>query len=454
MKIVLVLLDGLGDRSYQTLGNLTPLQAAQTPNMDRLARMGSNGLFHASLTGLCLPSETAHYLIFGYDLSLFPGRGLLEAVGYGIPFRDDDVLCLAHLSEVVWREGLPILTKSRADIKGDADEIGRLYAAISSYASDGIQFSLYRTGQNDAILMMRGPVSPHISDCDTMMIGTPLAEVVPMAGNPEPERAGRTAWALNRYLRYCHRTLSRHEVNRERIRAGLPSANFLAPQRAGRRIPQEPFCEKWGVKGMVIASGAIYLGLARELGMTALKVRDGKDPGDDLRDRIQTALSDMEHDFIHVHSKAPDEAAHTKDPRMKRDVIQRLDKGLDGLMEALDQRDDLLVAITADHSTPSSSLLIHSGEPVPVCMVGPEVRRDSVTSFDELAAASGCLGFLRGEELMLTLLAYANRSTLLGHRLGPVERRYVPAGYRPFRMDHSGGEPDEWPHVKKGEQDG
>lgn len=434
MKILLVLLDGLGDRSYASLGNRTPLQAADTPCLDRLARMGSNGLLHAALTGQCLPSETAHYLLFGYDLNLFPGRGLLEAVGYDVPFQDDDVLSLAHLSGVSWRDGMPILLQSRADIKGDADAIGQLYSSITPYSSEGIHFQLHRTGLNDAILVLSGPVSPHVSDSDTMMIGTPLAEVVPMDGNPEADVAEKTARALNQYLSHCHTILSQHDVNRDRLKKGLPSANFLATQRAGRRVVQEPFRDKWGLKGMMIASGAIYLGLARELGMTAVRVADGKDPGEDLRQRIEMAFSDTIHDFIHVHTKAPDQAAHTKDPVRKKDVIESLDRGLDELVGAIKQRDDLLVAITSDHSTPSSSLLIHSGEPVPVCIVGPEVRRDSVTTFDEIAAASGCLGFLRGEALMLMLLNYANRSTLLGHRLGPVERRYVPEGHKPFRM--------------------
>jgi 2,3-bisphosphoglycerate-independent phosphoglycerate mutase len=434
MKIILVLLDGLGDRSYGTLGDQTPLQAAHTPNLNRLAQMGSNGLLHAALTGQCLPSETAHYLLFGYDLDLFPGRGLLEAVGYDIPFQNKDVLSLAHLSGVTWQDGVPILFQSRADIKGDAGEIGQLYSDLSPYTSEGIQFNLHRTGPNDAILVITGLVSPHISDCDTMMIGRPLAAVMPMAGNPEPERAERTARALNRYLSYCHKVLADHEVNRDRLKKGLPAANFLAIQRAGRRIVQEPFYDKWGLKGMMIASGAIYLGLARELGLTAVRVADGKDPGEDLRERIHMALSDTVHDFIHVHTKAPDQAAHTKDPVHKRDVIDSLDRGLNELVAAIEERDDLLVVITADHSTPSSSSLIHSGEPVPVCMVGPDVRRDDVTAYDEINAAAGCLGLLRGEELMLMILNYVNRSTLMGHRLGAVERRYVPEGYRPFRM--------------------
>jgi len=434
MKILLILLDGLGDRAYKALDHRTPLQAAHTPHLDRLAQMGSNGLLHASLSGLCLPSETAHYLLFGYDLGLFPGRGLLEAVGYGVPFQDDDVLSLAHLSGVIWQNGVPILLQSRADIKGDTAEIGRLYAAIDSFAWGDIRFRLHRTGLNDAILVLSGPVSPHVSDSDTMMIGTPLAQVVPMAGNPEPERAEKTARALNGYLSYCHTMLESHGVNRDRVTAGLPPANFVATQRAGQRLPQESFADRWGLKGMMIASGAIYLGLAQELGMTSVRVPDGKDPGADLKERIDMALSESDHDFIHVHTKAPDQAAHTKDPVRKRDVIAALDRGLGRLVNELEHRDDLLVAVTADHSTPSSSLLIHSGEPVPVCIVGSEVRRDGVTAFDEMSPAGGCLGFLRGAELMLMLLNYSNRSTLMGHRLGPVERRHVPQGYRPFEL--------------------
>ncbi len=434
MKILLVLLDGLGDRSYQALGNRTPLQAAHTPNLDRLAQLGSNGLFHAALTGQCLPSETAHYLLFGYDLTGFPGRGLLEAVGEGVPFIDGDVLSLAHLSGVAWHEGVPVLSQGRRDIKGDPGEIEQLYSAITPYTSEEIRFNLHQTGPNDAILVMSGPVSPHISDSDPMMIGMPVAEVIAIAENPEPEKAERTAHALNQYLSRCHRILANHEVNQDRMEAGLLPANFLVTQRAGRRIAQESFYDRWGLKGMVVASGAVYMGLGGELGLTRLRVADGVDAGDDLRGRIRIALSDRSHDFIHVHTKAPDQAGHTKDPNRKRAVIDRLDQGLDELVGELEQRDDLLVVITADHSTPSSSGLIHSGEPVPVCLAGLNIRRDDVTAFDEVSGAAGCLGLLRGQELMLMILNCSGRSTLIGHRLGPVERRYVPRSYRPFRV--------------------
>ena len=434
MKIILVLLDGLGDRSYKVLDYRTPLQAASTPNLDRLALLGSNGLFHAASPGQCLASETAHYLLFGYDLETFPGRGLLEAVGERVVFDDSDVLCLVHLSGVTWQNNVPMLTQGRDDIEGDED-IAELFCAITPYEAHGICFRLHQTRRNDAILILSGQASPHVSDSDPMVPGRAMARIWPLSNNPEPEQAQRTAKALNEYLTYCHRVLASHEVNCQREAKNLPPANFLATQRCGRRIVQEPFDERWGMAGMLIASPSIYGGLAHELGLTLIQAKDGQDAGEDLRDRIRLALADASHDFIHVHTKVPDEAAHKGDPNGKKAAIAALDRGLDELLQAIESRDDLLVVVTGDHSTPSISTLIHSGEPVPVMLVGPTVRRDRVDAFDEVSAATGCLGLLRGRELMLTMLNHADRSVLLGHRLGRIERAYVASGYEPFKME-------------------
>jgi 2,3-bisphosphoglycerate-independent phosphoglycerate mutase len=181
------------------------------------------------------------------------------------------------------------------------------------------------------------------------------------------------------------------------------------------------------------------MGLANELGIDSFRAKDGKDPGKDLRSRIRMALSDPSHNFIHIHTKAPDEAAHKGNPKEKKAAIASLDSGLDELVREVETRDDLLVAVTADHSTPSISMLIHSGEPVPVTLIGPTVRRDDVVSFDEISAASGCLGLLRGPELMLMLLNYADRSALLGHCMGDTQRPYSPQNYEPFRVDDKSG---------------
>lgn len=432
MKVVIVLLDGLGDRSYKTLNYRTPLEAAQTPNLDRLAELGGNGMFHASSLGQCLPSETAHHLLLGYDIKNFPGRGLLEAVGEGVPFDDDDVLILTHLSGVIWKNKRPVLAFGRDDIKGTTKEIGHLYASVGQYESEGIRIRLQQTRRNDAILVLSGPVSPYISDSDPMIQGNPIGKIVPLSENPEPERAGKTAKVLNSYLSNCYHRLNNLGVPNQKQMFKPPAEFFLVTQRSGRRIDLPSFQKRWGFNGLFIASVSVYAGLAHELAMDYQSEKDTNDPGIDLKDRISLALGNTTHDFIHVHTKVPDDAAHTGDPLYKKEQITRLDRGLTDLVQAVEKEEDLLVVVTADHSTPSISPMIHSGEPVPVVMAGPSVRRDDVCRFSEIHAAHGCLGILRGVELMYMILNFSDRGSLHGHQLGPVKKAYIPSDYEPF----------------------
>jgi 2,3-bisphosphoglycerate-independent phosphoglycerate mutase len=370
--------------------------------------------------------------MFGYDLKGFPGRGLMEAVGEGIVFEDSDVLCLAHIASVTWKNGVPILAQKRPDMQ--EPELKQLFSSLTPREFQGIRFRLCQTRPNDAILVLSGGASPYISDSDPVVPGRAIARIWSISDNPEPKQSEQTSEALNQYLTYCHRVLAEHEVNRGRQARNLPPANFLVTQRCGRRIVQEPFRLRWGMAGMLIASGSVYGGLAYELAIEFVRVKDGPDPGEDLKERVHIALDDVSHDFIHVHTKVPDEAGHTGDPKKKVAAITSLDRGLDELVRAVESRDDLLVVVTADHSTPTISPLIHSGEPVPIVTVGSTVRRDDVYTFDEVSAARGCLGLLQGKELMLTILNYTDRSSLLGHRLGKTERCYVPELYEPFKL--------------------
>ncbi|MBE9547687.1 MAG: hypothetical protein IMF10_09390 [Proteobacteria bacterium] len=151
-----------------------------------------------------------------------------------------------------------------------------------------------------------------------------MGRIVPLSKNPAPEKAERTAKALNEYLTYCHRVLTRLEDKPEGGTGNRLSANFLATQRCGRRIIQEPFIQRWGLAGMLIASVSVYAGLAHELGLTFVHAKDSRNPGEDLRERIHMALTDTSHDFIHVHTKVPDEAAHSGDPKKKEAAIASL----------------------------------------------------------------------------------------------------------------------------------
>lgn len=432
MKIVLVLLDGVGDRSYEVLNYQTPLEAATTPNMDRLASIGSTGMFHASTPGECLPSEMAHFLIFGYDRKDFPGRGLLEAVGEKIPFEDNDVLALAHFSGVLPKEGGFVLDQGRDDISGSKEDLRELFLAVDSFEDENIRFKLYQTRRNDGIIVIKGAVSPYISDSDPIMIGKKIGRILPLKYNPEPVRAKQTADALNRYLSYCYQQLN----NNEALSKICKTANFLVTQRCGRRVALKSFADVWRLKPMMIASPTVYEGLAHELGFDFVHAEDSENPGKDLKERNRMALDDPDHDFFHVHTKVPDEISHKGTPMLKKQALEDLDRGLGELVTSVEQSENVMVIVTGDHSTPSgASSLIHSGETVPVLISGPNVRRDQVDSFNEISVAGGCLGLLRGRELMQMALNFADRSVLATHQLGDNVKAFIPDDYPAFILD-------------------
>ena len=134
-KCILILLDGIGDRSHAQLGYQTPLQAAQTPSLDRMAALGANGLYHAWAQGQALSSEDAHFAMFGYERSEFPGRGALEALGAGVTLAPRDVAVLAHVASVRESDGCLVLEEgtpwaSNEEAEAVLSEIGEYEAGV------------------------------------------------------------------------------------------------------------------------------------------------------------------------------------------------------------------------------------------------------------------------------------------------------------------------------------
>lgn len=430
MRCILVILDGLGDRVHPALKGQTPLQAAHTPHLDQLAAQGMNGLYHPYLQGIPLSSEIAHFLIFGYDLEEFPGRGYIEASGSDIDIDDKEVVLLCHFCSVVESDNKLILVKERPVIT--ESELSILLKEASPYTKDNITIRFVSTKGADGFLFISGQVSPAITDSNPITEDRPLISVQPLDTSPE---AHQTARALNQYFRWLFQRLSTHPFNEERKKKNLPPINILATQRAGRKRHLESFFERWGLKGVSIAAGPLYWGLCQEIGMDIIKEKESGDPEKDLRERLRQAHDAEAYDFIHVHTKMPDEAAHTKDPLHKQEVIKALDRAMAFAVQKMIPDPETLLVVTADHSTPSAGPLIHSGETVPLTMVGRNPRHDTVTAFNEVDCASGALGMVKGKELMYLILNFLDRAKMKGLMDTPVDQPYTPGHYRPLTLD-------------------
>lgn len=274
MNILLIVLDGLADRPQTVLGGQTPLEAAHTPHLDRLAALGSTGVLIPLAPGVPVESELAHFLLFGYPFEQFPGRTAFEAIGRGIDVAPGTVVFLASFATttvvdgklrrdaLLWEDGRP----------RDEDDCQTLSMAIATYETHGIRFSLQSCGRCEAILTLSGDVSRYVSDVDPFYNGAYVARAVPLAEAPEQERAARTAAAVNEYLAWVFHRLRQHALNRERLALGLPPINFLVTKWAAVRPQVPPFQEQNGMRAASIESAPLYVGIARACGMTSVVV--------------------------------------------------------------------------------------------------------------------------------------------------------------------------------------
>ncbi|HDO29857.1 MAG TPA: phosphoglycerate mutase, partial [Desulfobacteraceae bacterium] len=238
-RCIVILLDGLGDRSSPVLGHKTPLQAARTPNLDALAALGANGLFHAERPGVSLPSENAHFAMFGYRQEEFPGRGLLEALGAGIEINPDEVYVLAHFINAEEAGNTLYVKQHRPRVA--AGEARALVQAVRRYETDDIRFVFRQTKDLDGILALSGRVSPLITDTDPIQVDCPMMSAAPWRSAAGEREAVRTAGALNSYLSWCYRTLGDQAGNRDRRRRNRVPVNAVVTQRAGRWKDVESF---------------------------------------------------------------------------------------------------------------------------------------------------------------------------------------------------------------------
>src|ERR687887_2365349 len=392
LPIVVILLDGLGDRAHDVLGGRTGNEAAATPNLDRLCASGSCGVLYAVGPGRAPSSEVAHWSMLGYTPAEFPGRGVFEALGRGQEVSAEHVFAYAALRPAERREDGWWLV-GRPHPERDAEEAERLLTSLDGIEVDGLTFSLAHVWRGEAVLRITGDADDRVTDTDAFFRDRhPVLRPRPLV--PEAERTARAAEAWTREVM--------RRLEGERF-------NVITLKWWGRPRAVPTFEQRHGLRGTFAAESAFLRGLGRCVGLDAVE-----NPHIDVS--LVNERLDAGDTFVYVHDKRIDQAGHTKDPNVKRETAELLDAAFTNL-----PTDRAIVCVTGDHATPASPDVIHSGDPVPLVVAGPGVRADGVTAFGERDCAAGILGHLRGPDMMPVLLNAADRPLFLGSRPTPFD---------------------------------
>jgi len=406
MKAITLLLDGVGDRSYEDLGGLTPLQYAHTPNLDKLAKESQCGLMTPYKLGTSLGTDLAHFLLFNYNMDTYPGRAVIDAIGENHKLDGAELILRASFAEVIKDEGYLLKSRFTHELKG---EEAVSLCDLLSFDFQGYTFKVHHSYDSHCLVMVSGPgLSSQISDSDPFYTDQYVMAVE--AFETECDRAIFTADLMNKYLRKAHELLRDHPINNLRKEKGQEVANMLLSKWAGMHKPIESFYVRNGMTGLLLGKSNLLQGLSSLIDLPY-------EGYDSLEEGVKRAL-EAKSEYVHLHTKDPDTASHQKDPLKKVQAIEAIDKVLEPLLAF-----DGLLIVTADHSTPCAGQMIHSGESVPFMARGQYIRRDSVDRYDEVACSRGSVSLTAGD-FMHYIQNATDRGTLYHLRAGKKWQNY------------------------------
>lgn len=399
-RAVVLIVDGMGDLPVPELHGKTPLEAAFTPNLDRLASAGLHGQIDPIAPGVVPNTDSGTGMLMGMrpEHADRLRRGPVEAAGAGASLKPGDVAMRANFASVEELDGQIVVKDRRAGrIERDVPRLMQVLEQIP--APVGIHYQLVPTDQHRAVLVFSGPqLDAAISDTDPGDNFLPAPLLRSEALRPE---AGATADRLNAYLEEVRLRLQQHEVNRQRVQQGKLPANALITRGAGAAMEIGNVITQAGLSAAVVSGCNTVRGLGSLFGFTTL--RDPKFTAKrdtDIEAKIAAAMAALQnHDIVFVHLKAPDLCAHDQEPLAKMEILQRFDSAIAPLLEA-----NVVVACAADHSTDSNSGK-HTADPVPALLYTPGADLSvNGVKFGEAACRSGSMGRQSSSEFLQKVL--------------------------------------------------
>ena len=413
IKIVYVLLDGVGDLPHPDLDGKTPLEAAATPNMDALAKNGVMGQVISVGKGIAPESDIAVFNMLGYRFqhSDYAGRGVIEAIGIGIDFKDGDLALRGNFATLD-NEGQIIDRRAGRKIERDDAE------KISKEIENGVKFSnpeasvvVAPTIGHRIIVRLRDSkqLSSEITNTDpayTRVDGMGIAKAVsdfmriekciPMEQTGDASNAAKL---VNEFTEQSLEIMKNSDVNKQRAQKNKKLLNSILLRDAGNKYPNvKPINEMYTMNFSCIVDMPVEVGISNILKMKTFNAGGLTD----YEEKAKVAAQAMNtENAIYVHLKGPDEFGHDGDAIGKMKNIEEIDKRFFGtLLDNIDVS-KTAVMISADHSTPCINKG-HSDDPVPLLISGNMIENDNSQRFTEKEGESGTIGLIDGADVVKT----------------------------------------------------
>jgi len=391
MKYIMLIGDGMADRKIASKGGKTPLQLANIPNINKLAKEGQCGMVKTLVPNLPKGSDVAIMSLLGCDPKKFyTGRGPLEALNLGINLKTKEIAFRCNLVTV--SEGKLIDYSgghiSSKEAKGLIDELQKKVGSQHFSFYPGLSYrNIMVARKNSGIILDNLETRPPHD-----IIGASIEENLPQ---------GKSSAILKRLMERSYEILKGHPINIRRQRKNENPANMIWLWGEGEKPNIPSFYEKYGKKGAVISAVDIVKGIGKALGMESISVKGATGFLDtNYRGKVNAAIRAIKtKNFVFVHLEAPDEASHLGDLNLKIKAIELFDKKIVGpiLKYASKGKDKYKILVGCDHATPII-IKTHTDEAVPFLIWGG--KKDGCASYNETTSSSSLLYFEEGYKLM------------------------------------------------------
>lgn len=422
-KLLYVVLDGLGDRPIKALGDKTPLEAAETPRMDKLAGSAKSGYVYTVGEKIAPESDIAVISILGYEADkYYTGRGPLESYAAGLEVKDGDLAYRVNFATkepssrkiIDRRVGRNLTTEEATILSGEINKKVKL---------KGASFVFKNTVGHRGVLVIRrqkGSLKAEITNTDPAYgkegvygVAKPTFENVVQIAEPTEKfkdsiEAREAARLTNEFVKESSKVLEGSEVNKKRREKGGLVANLILTRDGGDRLPDFPKIGKlFNIKMGCFVEMPVEKGIALLTGMEVVKLPlPTKDLKTDYGLRSLRVLEAMKtYEALYIHIKGPDEPAHDGNYAKKKESVELIDKYFFGELLPEINPDNVIITVTADHSTPCE-MKAHSDDPVPLMICGKGFTPDGLNAFSERECKKGSLGALKGHELMKLFMGF------------------------------------------------